>query len=267
MSIAVAPRTLVEGCLDVDGTAPLDLVYDVGLALGLAEQTVRLAIRRMQAAGEVEQIGRGRRGRVERTAAAAASARFDDALLGFAFAQDSGDAPWDGRWRLYGFSVPESARSERDSLRAALLRLGAAILIPGLYVSPHDLGEELSTIVPGEDAAGRMIVASADRISVGGVDEPQRVAESLWPAATTLDAYRPLERELSELVVPPPSDRVAVLAAAIRLREAFGQALAADPLLPADLRASPWPPIELRRRFLSAWSALQQDTEELHALN
>lgn len=261
MSIAISPRTLIEGCFGSESTVPLDLVYDVGLALGLAEQTVRLAIRRMQAAGEVEQIGRGRRGRLERTAIAEASARQDERLLRFAFAQDRGETPWDGQWRLYGFSVPEAARSERDALRAALQHLGAASMIPGLYASPHDLMEELSVLVPAEEAAGRMIVASADRISVGGVKDPLLIAERLWPAAPILAAYEPLQRELADVVAPSPSDRVAVLAAAIRLREAFGQALAADPLLPPELRASPWPPIELRRRFLSAWSVLQQDTE------
>ena len=261
MSIAISPRTLIEGCFRADGVAPLDVVYDVGLVLGLAEQTVRLAIRRMQAAGELEQIGRGRAGRLERTSASEASARLDDRLLRFAFAQDGGDVAWDGRWRMYGFSVPESARSERDALRTALQQLGASILIPGLYVTPHDLGEELSLLLGESDASRRLVVAESDRLSVGGATDVQMLAERLWPASGTLAAYEPLERELSASVIPSPEDQVMTLAAAIRLREAFGHALASDPLLPPELRATPWRPIETRRRFLSVWSALGQSVD------
>ncbi|MCD2498714.1 PaaX family transcriptional regulator [Microbacterium nymphoidis] len=261
MSIAISPRTLIEGCFRADGVAPLDVVYDVGLALGLTEQTVRLAIRRMQAAGELKQIGRGRAGRVERTSESEASARLDDRLLRFAFAQDDGDVVWDGRWRMYGFSVPESARSERDALRATLQRLGASVLIPGLYVTPHDLGEELSLLLGEGDTPRRLIVAESDRLSVGGVTDAQMVAERLWPASGTLAAYEPLERELSASVIPSPDDQVMTLAAAIPLREAFGQALAADPLLPPELRTKPWRPSEVRRRFLSVWSALGQNID------
>ena len=264
--LAVTPRTVIDGCFDASGTAELATVYDVGLALDLPEQTVRLTIRRMQAAGELEQQGRGRAGRLVRSPRGTARSRLDSRLVDFAFTQDAGGHPWDGNWRLYAFSIPESARAERDRLRGALTALGAAASAPGLYVSPHDLATELDATLDGGAARWLIRATSADLV-LPGAESAAAIAELLWPESITLEAYEPLASVLAALPDAParsePADPVLVTAQALRLAEGLDRALTVDPLLPAELRAVEWRPRELRSAFLTAWETLRSASPEL----
>lgn len=269
LSGTVSARTIVEGCFNTTEVAELALVYDVAVALGVPEQRVRLAIRRMEASGDLEQIGRGRAGCLVRTAQGAARARLESRLVEFAFAQESGEYPWDERWRLYAFSIPESERAERDALRAALTQLGAEQLAPGLYVTPHDLHAELELALTPEIVGRRLIAASVDRLHLPGCDTNEEIAEQLWPAEAVLAAYLPLEQLLVGRAGARRAEaltgvgRVEVAAQALLLQEALDQALRADPLLPRELRPKSWIPERLLREFLVVWNQLQDLAPDL----
>lgn len=254
--ITVSARTVIEGCFSPAGTAELATVYDLGLAVGLSEQTVRLTIRRMQAAGELRQVGRGRAGTLERTDNGAERVRLEARLLAFAFAQDAGSTPWDGLWRIHAFTVPESRRADRDALRGALTELGAAQLVPGVYVSPHELRPELEHMVTPELVAEFLMTATSAALEVPGCADARAIAERLWPAAPTVAAYAELEAVLAS--PDPGTDRpIAAAARALILAEGLDRALAQDPLLPPELRTAPWPPVAVRAAFLDAWQALE----------
>lgn len=286
--LAVSARTIIEGSFDAAGHAPLDTVYDVGLALDVPEQTIRLALRRMQAAGELVQVGRGRAGRIERSPDALRRTKHEAAMLDFAFAQDAGSHPWDGLWHLYAFSVPERARADRDALRSALLALGTAAVAPGMYVSPHDVGDDLATALPAGEAARWLVRATTHDLALPDCSSPADIAERLWPSGPTIAAYEPLEQLLAEgpdgagraaradrldaayrpdnadrpdstdRPDPTASDEVAVTARALRLSEGLERGLAADPLLPNELRTSPWAPQRIRAAFLREWLELER---------
>lgn len=257
LPIAVSARTIVEGSFDETGVADLAAVYDVGLALGVPEQTVRLAIRRMAAAGELVQEGRGRAGRIIRSSDALRRSRSESRLIDFAFAQDAGAHPWDGNWRLYAFSVPESARPERDALRAGLTAFGAAPIASGLYGTPHDLREGLLDYLPPGVVDRWLISAATPALVLPGRHSTTAIVELLWPAGETLAAYEPLANVLAGTEIPRTSDPVAVTAAALLLAEGLDRALSVDPLLPGELRPSDWPPATLRARFLHSWEQLR----------
>ncbi len=89
------------------------------------------------AAGAFVEVGRGGAGVLRRTAQADDEERHDADFIRFAYAQDAGEAEWDGRWRLLGLTVPESQQALRDRVRRTLVRLGAGPLNPGLYVWAH----------------------------------------------------------------------------------------------------------------------------------
>lgn len=257
--LVVSARTVIDGCFSADGVAELSTVYDVGLAAGIPEQTVRLAIRRLEASGALRQVGRGRAGRLERTGTGAARTRSEADMLAFAFAQDDGEAPWDRRWRIYAFTVPESQRAERDILRAELVRLGAAPLAPGVYVSPHDLRGALAGSVPADVLAQRLLTMPTDQLEVPGCADDREVAERFWPAAATLAAYAPLTVVLADAPSEDPArdgDPIRVAARAMLLAEGLDRALAADPLLPPELRPIPWEPARVRADFRAAWTEL-----------
>ena len=254
---AISPRTVIEACFSSDGRAELDTVYDLGLAVGLPEQTVRLALRRMQGEGILEQRGRGRAGHLLLTEQGGLRAERDIALVEFAFAQDRGEAPWDGRWRMYGFSVPERQRAERDGLRKLLLALGAAPLLPGVYVSPHELGAELRRSVPGETLDRYLISAVLAEPSVPGCTTPRDLAEHLWPSGDVDASYDALAAVLVDRPSAEPQGPVAVTARALALLEALNAGLREDPLLPAELLPGEWRPRRLRLALVAEWEGLR----------
>ena len=265
-ALDVAPRTVVESCFEASGTADLSFVYDVGLAVGVAEQAVRLAIHRLADAGLLVQEGRGRRGLIRLLPAGIERLAADTQVIAFAYAQDAGTAPWDGLWRLHTFSIPESERAIRDVLRRALVTLGASPLTPGVYVTAHDLSLDLPREAPAA-ALRQLYTMTATEIRGPGCETPLAVAEKLWPAAETIAAYGPLSRFLDE-AQPPLSGagRAEQMAYALRLAEGLGQGLTADPLLPRELREGPWPPADVRARLLAAWNALERVAPDLPIL-
>ena len=52
-------------------------------------------------------------------------------------------APWDGRWSVIVFSIPEERRRLRDALRVRLAWLGCGPLTSGVWISPHDVRAEV----------------------------------------------------------------------------------------------------------------------------
>jgi phenylacetic acid degradation operon negative regulatory protein len=54
---------------------------------------------------------------------------------------------WDGQWHLVIYSLPESHRSDRHTLRTQLSWLGFGRLAPGTCISPHDRSVELESLV------------------------------------------------------------------------------------------------------------------------
>ncbi len=246
MTEKISPRTLVEAFLPFDGEADLSLIYDTANEIGIEDQPVRLTVRRLVAAGEIAQRGRGRSGRLELTEAGRDRLSGDRAAVRLVFAQDSGAAPWDGLWRLLAISAPESRRAVRDTFRRDIVSLGAASCSTGLYVTPHDLTPLLSP-----DISPYLVVAEAENLTLRGLDDPQEIVESLWPAQGIIDGYAALAQALDAA-----SESLTPLARRLRLADALEKALRDDPLIPTELRAGHWEPVRLRRRWLERWNQL-----------
>ncbi|MFV0254163.1 MAG: PaaX family transcriptional regulator [Beutenbergiaceae bacterium] len=252
----VAPRTVIEAFLPADGD-PVGLagVYQAANAAGVADQPLRLAIRRLIGAGEVTQNGRGRGGQIAAASRGRARLHRDRVALQLAFAQDQHLAPWDGRWRLLALSAPESERAVRDSLRRQLRDLGAAALATSLYLAPRPLAGLLDA-----DADGRLVQAVADELDVRGLTDPRAIVQALWPAEAVVEAYTGVDLMLTQMSATPlePADGGhAVLARQLQLAQGVEQAIRGDPLLPPELRSGSGEPSLVRRRWLSAWTRLE----------
>lgn len=253
MTPQISPRTIVEAFLPLTGTASLADVYDTANLVGLADQPVRLAVRRMIAGGDVEQAGRGRTGTLALTSAGRRRLERDRQSLALAVAQDAGDAPWDGRWRLVAASTPERERATRDMLRRALYELGAAAVSTGLYVSPHDLLTELP-----DDVRPYLSTATTDDLHVRGITDPRGVAEALWPSQPTVAAYSTLDEALRQDASDPGVPAVVRL---LLLADALELAIREDPLLPLELRETPWSPSATRTTWADRWHTLSEQAQ------
>ena len=249
MTSLISPRTLIEAFLPAAGDVDLLCIYDTANQVGIEDQPVRLALRRLIAVGDIEQHGRGRAGRIWLTDVGRSRLASDRLAVQLAFAQDAGHAPWGGKWRLLGFSAPGPSRAIRDAFRRRVAARGAAALSTGLYVTPHDLSSLVSP-----QAVPYLVTAEAETLTVRGLTEPREIVEHLWPADATIDAYSVIARtvafgsnEIAHL------SEAAALTRQLHLAEALEHALRNDPLIPHELRVGRWEPAHLRRRWLESW--------------
>ncbi|GLZ80137.1 putative repressor in the phenylacetic acid catabolism [Actinorhabdospora filicis] len=243
--MTVSTRLLVLALVGADGVVDAGELYAVAGELGMSDQQVRLCVKRLVAEGRFTHEGRGRSAVLRAVPGRADSPWADAAYVRHAFRQDAGLEPWDGRWRVFGFAVPERERAARDGFREALLRLGAAPVQGGLYVSPNPI----TGIVRDEAArlgVGALTALTTGDLSIAGTGDPLALAGTLWP----LDEIAGRYERVGEC--RPGADP----AAAVELAAAFSAAMEPDPLLPPELLPRPWAGAVARAEFARRWRAL-----------
>lgn len=117
------------------------LVELLGL-LGLSEQAVRSTLSRMSQKGWLESRKVGRQSFYSQTPKLLELLE-EGARRIFQPRRD----PWDGRWHLLIYSIPESKRYLRRRLRQRLLWLGFGVLNQTTWISPRDLRAEVEQMV------------------------------------------------------------------------------------------------------------------------
>ncbi|MEU5610066.1 PaaX family transcriptional regulator C-terminal domain-containing protein [Streptomyces sparsogenes] len=199
---------------------PARALVRVGALFGAAEGTVRVALTRMVAAGDLEQRGR--------------AYRLTDRLLARQARQDDSRAPrtrrWDGGWEIAVVTSDRRAAPERAALRQAMATLRLAELREGTWLRPANL------------VRPRPAVAAEQCSWLTGAPEgdPAALAARLWD----LDGWAGRARLLAAALerADGPAERFTVAAAVLRH-------LLADPLLPDRLLPPDWPGADLRRRY------------------
>ncbi|MFE2111464.1 PaaX family transcriptional regulator C-terminal domain-containing protein [Kitasatospora sp. NPDC059463] len=261
----VPTRTLVEGMVRADGTIDAGELYGVAGELGMTDQQVRLCIKRMAADGLLVQEGRGRRAVLRETDRARRSAEPEAGFVRHMYAQDAGLAPWDGRWHLVAFAVPEAARTARDALREALVRLGGAALQGGLYVSANAWEALVEAEAAHLGVRDCVTLLTSTDLRIAGEEDPPALARRLWPLDDLAAGHRRLAAlaaaRLARLTAPDPADapaRIERLAIAVELAAEFTRATADDPLLPPELLPRPWPGAEARALTADCWRLLRR---------
>ncbi|MEV0479178.1 PaaX family transcriptional regulator C-terminal domain-containing protein [Streptomyces sp. NPDC050508] len=207
------------------GTHPPELpVRDLLRAvepLGVAGSTLRAALSRMVAAGDLRSTD--------------AVYRLSDRLLDRQRRQDAAvhpeTRPWDGDWEMTVVTATGRGPAERADLRGKLTALRLAELREGVWLRPANL------LRPRPDELGAVTRHFTTR-----PEEPARqLAATLWP----LDAWaKTAESVLARITATTdrPTDRFTVLAAAVRH-------LLADPVLPPELLPADWPGPALRTEY------------------
>ncbi|MFI9629563.1 PaaX family transcriptional regulator C-terminal domain-containing protein [Streptomyces sp. NPDC052042] len=190
--VEVPTRLLVHVLVREDGTVDAGELYAVAGILGMTDQQVRLCVKRLVAEGRFTHEGRGRKAVLRATADATGSFAPDAAFVRHAYQQDRGLAPWDGTWHLFAFAVPEARRSARDALRDHLLRLGAAPVQGGFYVSANPIEELVEAEARALGVLSAVTFLTSGDLRMGTVDRPTDLAASLWPLAEIAERYERL---------------------------------------------------------------------------
>jgi phenylacetic acid degradation operon negative regulatory protein len=203
---------------------PARALVQVGELFGVAEGTVRVALSRMVAAGDLDQNedGYGLTARLlER------QARQDDSRAPRL-------RPWDGGWEIAVVTAERRPAPERAELRRTMARLRLAELREGTWARPANLDRTLEADFADVRAQCTVFTAATP------ADDPVALATRLWDLPGWASRARLLAAALDR--ADDLAERFTVSAAALRH-------LLADPVLPDALLPARWPGAGLRRRY------------------
>ncbi|HEY9524217.1 MAG TPA: hypothetical protein VIR33_13325, partial [Thermopolyspora sp.] len=118
-----------------EGSIPSTALVGLLAEFDVTEQNARAALSRLARRGLLASVRQGRATRYRLTPQAHATlAEGTDRIFGFGHRAHT----WDGTWTCVSFSVPESMRSTRTTLRTRLRWLGFAPLYDAAWFAPGD---------------------------------------------------------------------------------------------------------------------------------
>jgi len=136
--------------------------------------------------------------------------------------------PWKGWWLVVAFDIPETDKKNRESVRKQLTRIGFVQWQKSVYVSPHDIADDLAKLLKGNNLENKVVPMIAKRILAGNDWD---FARRLFHIDQIEADYRQLEESLKSFQNSKMNPREF-------LRRKFSQyinILRRDPLLPVGL--------------------------------
>lgn len=222
-----APKTLILDLLSTlsGGTMPVGALVQSGQLFELAENSVRVALARLLAAGQVERDERGRYRLGERAAPVDrhvhAWRRLEEKL-----------GPWNGSWVGACASIAEGGRRDR-----ALRLLGFRELTPGLEIRPQNLRGGASAV---REELRQLGLAEPLVFELAGLDAPTQLrATRLWDVEELRRTYLSCRAELedSRKRLVAAGEREGMVESYLVGGRVIRQ-LAFDPLLPEPILAA-----------------------------
>jgi phenylacetic acid degradation operon negative regulatory protein len=211
---------------------PTPLLVRTAELFGIAEGTVRTALSRMAAAGEVEPSDGGYRltGRLLARQERQAASRRAEVVV------------WDGTWELAVIEGGRRAATDRAALRTALATLRLAEVREGVWARPANLD-------PDRSPDARSVAAAQVSWWQGARPGADLDAAALWDLAGWATGARDLRAEMAALTGPLEDGDTKALAEGFVVSAAVLRHLQADPLLPPELLPDAWPGDALRRDY------------------
>ncbi len=142
-------------------------------------------------------------------------------------------APWDGKWRMVLFDLPEKDRKLRRRLRDELCRAHFGCLQKSVWISPRSLSDTARQLKSLPVAAGSLLLLEG--LPCGG-ETPADIARAAWDFSLIHEAWNELDRHLGKL--PGLASKRAKQNFAqwsAKEHELLSRCLRLDPLLPEQL--------------------------------
>ena len=213
----------------------VDALVRSGALFQLSAGTVRVALSRMVAAGELTTN--------DGSYALAGhllirQSRQDESRRGLA-----AGAVWDGQWEMAVIDSEARSAADRAALRDSMGRLRLAELREGLWMRPANLDRHRQNVARGiADTACRWFNAQP-------MDASSDLAARLWDIGEWQKGSQALLGELKALIPRVRQSDPKVLPAGFTVNAAVLRHLQADPLLPESLLPRSWTGPRLRSRF------------------
>lgn len=234
--VAAAPRQLIVTVFglygrDISGWMSVSSLVRLLAGLDVDEPAVRSSISRLKRRGLLDAQRRdGSAGYALTPAAREILVEGDARIFGRRRATLA-----DG-WVLVVFSVPESERERRHTLRTQLARLGFGTAAPGVWVAPGHLAEEVGEVLRRLGLDGYVELFRGEHL---GSEDPAAAVRTWWD----LDGLQERYAEFLQRHAPPadgPATAAAAFADYVRLVTDWRRLPYADPGLPLELLPDGW---------------------------
>lgn len=156
------------------------------------------------------------------------------------------EKPWDGKWRIVFYDVPEKDRYKREKMRAALSKFGFGMFQKSMYISPHDVIADARAYLAQE---GLLSFATVLLAMQEDLPDARGLAERVFHTTERSEAYKSLLRRRQLVVGQQILERREI--GLHKIRSEFMDIMGNDPFLPKELLPKDWP-------FSTARSALSE---------
>jgi len=153
---------------------------------------------------------------------------------------------WDKKWRVAIFDIQEVNKSTRDGLRKKLKELGFGMIQKSVFISPHDIIQDLSEFIKNSGLDEVVYTFEASNLTTGDV---KGLADKVWNLNALNEKYREIIEKIENNHLMTTRDRVkmlngedqkSVVNLARELREKYLALILKDPFLPKELLPSDW---------------------------
>jgi len=159
---------------------------------------------------------------------------------------------WDGKWRQVVFDIPEEMKAKREILRKKLNSLGFGMLQRSVYITPFDIGEELSEFLEENGLEEYAIVFEMEKLSG---ESGKELASSVWKLDNLASRYLDFINRWQAFLERPNFE---FLEKFEKCREEYFSILLDDPGLPPELLPENWPFYQANKIFKALVSRASQ---------
>lgn len=152
---------------------------------------------------------------------------------------------WDGRWRIVIFDIQEGSRSLRDALRFKLLSLGFGMWQKSVYITPHNIEQEISQYFESKKLSPSCVCLTARLSDLG---DNKALAAKVWRLNELNEEYWGFIEDCGYLMRRAVREGVKEKEIG-RLWMSYRDLILADPSLPKELLPENWLAEKARKEF------------------
>jgi phenylacetic acid degradation operon negative regulatory protein len=237
------------------GEARLQDVVRLLADFGVPESTSRVVMTRMRKQGW---LGARREGRGTVYSLSERSWELLDEGRGRIFERET--KPWDRKWRVVVYSVPEADRGARDRVRKQLRWLGFGALGSSTWISPHDRLQDVRRALADEPSVRSDLLVASSEGPAADLDMARRSWDLDGLNRTLVEARDAYRSRLAKVRALPPTGADA-LVERVSLIHGYRHTLFQDPDLPHELLPTGWVGGEAHQLFLELHELLRPEAE------
>lgn len=199
-------------------------------------------VSRLLSVGEIEKIERGDKLYYRLTSKGSRKLKEDVPLFKLA------SKPWDGQWRIIIFDIEEKEKFLREALRDKLVSLGFGRWQRSVYITPHDLEQEINQYLQAKKLFPAAICLVARQ---GDLGDDKVLANKIWQLDDLNDNYQDFIDDCERLLMK--KEYKTIKEEEVRnLWLAYKRLIVRDPFLPRELLPKGWLAQKARRILTQA---------------